>query len=155
MYKTPIGKKYLYLHSYYLKNKEKIAAKSAARYIRCKDIIKEQHKTAHKLYRNTIHGRYTIAKQMGIRRARGSWTISYAQFLLLVDKPCFYCGLTVEKHGTGLDRIDSSIGYLFENVRPCCKRCNQAKSDMPEKEFYSHIRRIYTQLNLEVEPLAF
>ena len=57
----------MYLHSYYLKNKEKISAKSAARYERCKEQIREQHKARHKIYKNTLHGRYTIAKQMVFR----------------------------------------------------------------------------------------
>lgn len=138
----------MYLHSYYLKNKERIAAKSSARYLRCKEKILQQHKERHKIYKDTIHGRYTRAKQFGQRHGKHTWTITYDQWLLLVDNPCYYCAGAVEKYGTGLDRIDSSIGYEFANVRPCCKYCNQAKNNLPERAFYILISQIYDNLQL-------
>jgi hypothetical protein len=42
-----------------------------------------------------------------------------------------------------LDRIDSSKWYLKDNVVPCCKKCNFAKSDMSKEDFISHINKIY------------
>lgn len=35
----------------------------------------------------------------------------------------------------GLDRVDSSKGYISENVVACCKDCNRAKSDMSIEKF--------------------
>lgn len=139
----------MYLHSYYLANKEKIRAKSVARYNRCKTEILAQHKKNHRVYKNSVNGRFTIAKQMGIRRGHG-WDITFEQYCGLIDIPCFYCGGVVEKYGTGLDRVDSEKGYLYSNVRPCCKRCNQAKNNLTEEDFYTFIRRIYKHLRLEV-----
>jgi hypothetical protein len=44
----------------------------------------------------------------------------------------------------GIDRIDSSIGYILSNCRPCCRTCNVAKSDLSETEFWNWLTRIIT-----------
>ncbi len=66
--------------------------------------------------------------------------MSFYEFKALkhLDSPCHYCGLPP----TGLDRIDSSQGYLVENVVPCCYRCNLMKSDLTQADFIAHVRRI-------------
>lgn len=47
------------------------------------------------------------------------------------QKQCWYCG----RISIGIDRIDSNLGYLNNNMRPCCEQCNQAKLDYTEEEF--------------------
>lgn len=42
----------------------------------------------------------------------------------------------------GIDRIDNTKGYLYNNVQTLCKRCNIAKNNMTQKEFISWIKRI-------------
>lgn len=49
----------------------------------------------------------------------------------------------------GIDRLDSSKGYLKENCVPCCKTCNQAKSNYTMEYFLNWINRIYKNLNKE------
>lgn len=39
----------------------------------------------------------------------------------------------------GLDRRDNSVGYLSENVVPCCRWCNEAKKAKTETEFLEWI----------------
>lgn len=41
-----------------------------------------------------------------------------------------------------LDRIDSSKGYIIENVQSLCNECNKRKSDSTDKEFIEHCTRI-------------
>ena len=43
---------------------------------------------------------------------------------------------------TGLDRINSELGYTVENIQPCCKWCNMAKSDRSEKDFIEWVALI-------------
>lgn len=43
----------------------------------------------------------------------------------------------------GIDRIDSSKGYIESNVVPCCKVCNFAKMALTTNDFLSHIEAIY------------
>jgi hypothetical protein len=68
----------------------------------------------------------------------------------LIFQDCFYCGSPPEQlHGkytipyTGIDRIDSRIGYVLSNCVPCCHTCNTAKMDMSTNNFLEWIKRVY------------
>lgn len=43
----------------------------------------------------------------------------------------------------GIDRVIPSEGYTKENIAPCCKYCNRAKSDLSLEEFKNLIELIY------------
>lgn len=85
--------------------------------------------------------------------------ISIDKFIELTTNNCNYCGAglcnfasdinsgklisnTIVKYN-GLDRIDSSNGYILNNVVTCCKHCNKAKNIMSQKEFLEFIKRVY------------
>lgn len=72
-------------------------------------------------------------------------TITRDEYELLIKKPCYYCGGSLPISGHGLDRIDSSFGYIPGNCRPCCSVCNYAKHSMSENEFKTWIVRVYEQ----------
>ena len=38
--------------------------------------------------------------------------------------------------------MDNSKGYSLDNIVPCCKICNRAKSDLTYKDFIEWIRRL-------------
>jgi hypothetical protein len=61
------------------------------------------------------------------------------EFAYLTGNPCHYCGAS----STGLDRIDSDLGYVSNNVVPSCYDCNKAKSKMTKEQFQSWLHRIY------------
>ncbi len=42
----------------------------------------------------------------------------------------------------GLDRVDSSKGYVLGNVVACCKDCNRAKSDMTTEKFMTWLDKL-------------
>lgn len=89
-----------------------------------------------------------------------TWKISKEKFFEIAEKQCVYCK---EKNTsyfnppktspwskpyvyTGIDRIDSSIGYEENNIQPCCKWCNLAKSNRTEKDFLNWIKKISNNL---------
>lgn len=43
----------------------------------------------------------------------------------------------------GIDRKENSLGYVKENVVPCCKYCNSSKLDRNKEEFLKHVTKIY------------
>ena len=89
-----------------------------------KEKIKERHCKPHE--------RFSRAKQAA-KRAKREWNISKEQYFELCDKPCEYCNDTMgprSRTGSGLDRKDSSIGYIIDNVVPCCIACNTLKSNI-------------------------
>lgn len=58
--------------------------------------------------------------------------------------PCYLCGKeNTEKHHNGLDRYDSSIGYVYDNIRPCCGTCNYMKKNLNYTEFMDKCFEIY------------
>ena len=92
------------------------------------------------------------------KRRNREFNLTLEQFAHLIDKPCDYCGRAPSqtmspsqmRHSSyatfrynGLDRIDSTKGYTEENVVPCCKTCNELKSDKTREEFLAAIEAIY------------
>jgi len=51
----------------------------------------------------------------------------------------------------GLDRVDSSKGYIKDNVVTCCENCNRAKLDLTQQEFFAMIKSIYENHNLSTK----
>lgn len=85
-----------------------------------------------------------------------SFELSREDFRILVESPCNYCGSLRENkikaersqfngsyYYTGVDRIDNAEGYIKNNVRPCCKKCNLAKHAATEQDFKQWISRAY------------
>ena len=106
------------------------------------------------LYKSTIEKR---SKKRG-------WNsfILFSEFMFLSTQPCYYCGLSPSNFATdrmggkgykkvsdvsivysGIDRIDSSIGYVSGNVVPCCKHCNVAKNTMTQSQFREWIKNVF------------
>ncbi len=106
---------------------------------------------------NKVFTRYkSSAKNKGIE-----FSISLDDFKNITKNKCFYCGIqpqNKEKHRTtepieknifvynGMDRIDSNKGYSIENIAPCCRQCNSAKSSLSLTNFYNWVNIIYTNL---------
>lgn len=55
------------------------------------------------------------------------WSISYEDWLKVIDNPCAYCGGELADIGRACDRIDTMVGYTLENVLPCCPVCNEIR----------------------------
>lgn len=86
-----------------------------------------------------------------------SFTLTEEQFKKLTQQDCHYCGAkpnnVINQEGNfgeyiynGLDRIDSNKGYVMDNVVPCCKICNSAKSNLTLQEYKSWIKRSYNKM---------
>ena len=98
------------------------------------------------IYKNYKHG----AKQRGI-----SFNITKDDVFELIHKPCYLCGRSnlnelkiansTYKYN-GIDRINNNIGYQKDNILPCCKDCNRAKSTMDLESFTNWINLIQTNL---------
>ena len=76
------------------------------------------------------------------RRAKNKglvFELSTCDFVTLQHAHCEYCG---GDDTLGFDRIDSSKGYVQENVTACCKTCNIMKNTLSYGEFVAHINKI-------------
>lgn len=83
--------------------------------------------------------------------------LSFDEFDKLTSQNCNYCGNAPSfperfknefknrdiVNFNGIDRIDSTKGYILENCVTCCTICNRMKSDMIQSDFLNHINKIY------------
>jgi len=98
--------------------------------------------------------------------------ISFELFKKLSYTPCYYCGAASSKklkdnfgsthkiylsdtviHVNGIDRVDSSKGYVNGNVVSCCGVCNSMKRETPLEEFKAHVDKIQKHLSIKSETL--
>ena len=113
---------------------------------------KQRHRSLPKgeaAFRTVLRSYKANAKNRGI-----AFGLTKQQFRALILQPCSYCGQeasTVARtragYGdftyNGLDRVNSSLGYVEGNVVPCCSVCNRAKMDMDLTDFLAWVRRIH------------
>ena len=57
-------------------------------------------------------------------------TLTFDQWQAIVSLPCVYAGVPDSDIRSGVDRIDSSMGYTEGNSQPCCAKHNLLKSDI-------------------------
>lgn len=87
-------------------------------------------------------------------RRNFKFSITLEKFRELTKLTCHYCGEapckisydSISKKTTGyifngLDRKDSKIGYIEENVLPCCSICNYAKRSMSYTDYINHVKK--------------
>ena len=91
----------------------------------------------------------------GADKRKLEYKLTTDQFTKLVTGECLYCGdsLSSKVKGqgktsgdflyTGIDRIDSEVGYLIENCVSCCWMCNNMKNKHSVDDFLNHISKIY------------
>lgn len=90
-------------------------------------------------------------------KARGlEFALLKGECRLLMEQNCFYCGVEPQQLCrpndysswlyNGLDRVDSSQGYLLDNVVPCCGTCNKAKLASSSGDFVLWVERTYLNL---------
>lgn len=90
-------------------------------------------------------------------KARGYvWGLSREQVEDLIKRSCVYCGTEPSNIKStkntiapllynGIDRVDNRIGYVPDNVAPCCAQCNRAKGTLSAAEFVGWANRIAEQ----------
>lgn len=64
------------------------------------------------------------------------------EFFDIVQQNCSYCGIMQEKGFNGIDRVDSSVGYITENCVTCCAMCNFMKKCLDKQTFLQRIEHI-------------
>jgi hypothetical protein len=97
-----------------------------------------------------------------VQRRGWDFHLTIPQLKRLSQLPCVYCGKgpsNVHRLGyviggkkviapemaiqySGIDRIDSTKGYIPGNVVPCCWVCNRMKGTLPVDEFFALLERI-------------
>lgn len=78
--------------------------------------------------------------------------ITLEDFQKKTTDSCHYCKTppsnSITSYGdtynyNGLDRIDSSFGYSYDNVVTCCTKCNTMKMEHSAEKFIEHVEIIW------------
>jgi hypothetical protein len=96
-----------------------------------------------------------VAHKYRAKRDGHAFELTFEEWFSIVDTPCEYCGAPPEVRrlpggsggsyvASGIDRIDSGVGYVYTNCASCCNWCNKMKLDRTVEEFDAQIERIYT-----------
>ena len=90
-----------------------------------------QHRPQINAYQKQIKTRVGERFRLGrwnAKRRGYVWELTLEEFACLADQPCSYCDRVTVHGGCGLDRLDSTKGYILDNVAPSCRECNRIKS---------------------------
>lgn len=92
---------------------------------------------------NSIDEQYGVCKSTA--RSKGlDFELPFEFYKTIVTTPCYYCGIIQEKGFNGIDRTDSTKGYVPDNVLPSCQMCNFMKGSVPPNTFIHHVEQILT-----------
>lgn len=83
------------------------------------------------------HPRLTYVASGALNRSI-VWGLPRDIALRMLSDRCHYCGGTAG----GIDRVDSSRGYVVGNTVPCCRTCNNMKSDTTLEAWLEQMRTI-------------
>ncbi len=98
---------------------------------------------------------HTLSRRFSNYKARAKkdnriFNINIDKFKNITNKQCEYCGgysdSDIDEQFCGIDRIDSSMGYVVDNIVPCCYICNMMKASLTYDEFTNHVKKIAHRL---------
>jgi hypothetical protein len=77
-------------------------------------------------------------------RKKLEFALSQIDYENIINGNCYICGKeNGEFHKNGIDRFDSKIGYIKDNVKPCCGECNYMKREYEYNDFINKLQKIY------------
>ena len=118
----------IYKKKYYQKNKERIRLYGKILYQKNKEKLKVSPKRIYQMYKHNA------------KRKNYKWDLTFKQFMIFWQKPCYYCGSKIRT--IGLDRVDNTKGYIIDNLTSCCQQCNYAKRELTVKKFIQHCQKV-------------
>lgn len=102
---------------------------------------------------DTLEYDMLIHYKLNARNRNRSWNLTDEQFKSLIHGNCYYCGCEPTSRYNkdykryivinGIDRLDSTKGYVPNNVVSCCEQCNVMKMDYSLESFRNKIQLIY------------
>tara|TARA_R110000824_G_scaffold150772_2_gene321499 strand:+ start:382 stop:873 length:492 start_codon:yes stop_codon:yes gene_type:complete len=113
--------------------------KSCKRAVKKKWINNNRDKVnkAHRAYNVTPKGRFRGYKRRAVQKGY-DFEFTFETFEPFILSNCYHCGGT----GYGIDRLDSSKGYIVSNCVPCCSECNYSKRHLEEEDWVKHLIKI-------------
>jgi hypothetical protein len=132
-------------NEYNKENKEYFAQKRKEYEEQNIEKVREQRRR----FRKYLKARYK-KYELGAKERGFAFELSLEEFDTITKMPCEYCGgYNDELDGVkfnGIDRIDSSNGYIYDNCVPCCEKCNRMKMAYDLMDFLEHVKKIVNHI---------
>lgn len=92
--------------------------------------------------------------QRSAKNKNRDFNLTKEQFKNLINKNCHYCDRPPSSEGmfnefsfgafkyNGIDRINSSMGYILENCVSCCSMCNLGKRKLTQQDFFNWVCKV-------------
>ena len=134
---------------------------TALRITKCKFCSAKETAVAKTLPNNkALINRILRSYKKGAAEREFEFSLSLGRFKELIKQDCFYCGekprfmtgdMRYVAEGdkferNGIDRVNSKLGYIEDNVVSCCTSCNVAKLDKSKEEFVAWVKTLYENL---------
>lgn len=127
-------------------------AECPAALMQCREIAKGNVPGQNMADNTNLSYRYGLYKT-GAKQRNIPFEISVQEFHQIVQLDCFYCGSSPamithrsKKYDpyvhNGIDRLDSGLGYTWDNSIPCCLVCNKMKLNYDVEFFLRHLQKI-------------
>lgn len=109
--------------------------------------VKKYYKTKESVFIKKIFESY----KKGAKRRNFVFEVDIEYFSSFLTKKCHYCGIEpLQKIKSsnnyflynGVDRKNSKLGYIKNNLVPCCFICNRGKSNMNYDDFINYLKRV-------------
>lgn len=123
-----------------------------ANFVSCGCYSAEYNQENNRKYPGNVARNNLIANYISGARTRNlDWALSRDDCEKLFQGRCNYCGVPPGRVTNareysytynGIDRINSSLGYIAGNVVSCCSMCNVAKMAHSVGDFMSWVRRL-------------
>lgn len=119
-----------------------------------------------KEYGESIKNRIIAQYKSNAKQKEKEFNLSEEECEIIFQSDCYYCNrepfkeLKIKgRYGSytynGIDRLDSSLGYIKENSVSCCWECNYMKNNINHDEFLLIIEKIYKNLEINNESRLF
>jgi len=96
-------------------------------------------------YKKAPHIRYKVY-QSNARVKDRDFNLTEDEFIEISKLPCVYCGKYSDTYNgdpfSGVDRVDSNLGYSIDNCVPCCATCNRMKLDLNVDDWIDKMKQI-------------
>lgn len=101
---------------------------------------KDKCKSKWNEWARTLKGQFVTSKNKA-KKNKKDWNLTFEEYCEIRQGKCHYCNGKLPSTSRGLDRLDSSKGYLKDNVVPCCGYCNEIKGqNISESEMVEIIK---------------
>ena len=119
--------------------------------------LKRDKEHRNELARTNIHEKYRCYEKACLDRCL-DFRLTYDEFVNIVNNECYYCGYVNSDFVNGIDRKNSSVGYILDNCVSCCKMCNYMKGSLSIDVFIKraeHVLSYQNRINGNMYPECF